>query len=352
MTRYTTQQWAVEHSAATGFTWVRARAALFSSTVMALFALGALSACGGSGGFSAAEEGLGGNAALTGQFLDAPVEGLGYSTPTQSGVTDAAGRFQYLAGETVSFALYGTTLSSSLGFSTLTPGDTGVEETDLDRIVNQLRFLQTIDTDNDTSNGIRLPVIAGPFSIDFSQRIEDFENDAAVQAFLASYAAAKPLVSLQDAVAHFGQSIDTVSTGTVLNFAGRMATSAITNTACINNIQAQQRYAFGQSSVTLSGSDGFINTGGNCVIKPDVNEVIAYAALAAGDFLSCLPDCVYKDVNFIQHGLDVDGRTVVELGWHTPGTQKVRYIKRVLVDPGAPGQPAALTTFGETITFD
>ena len=352
MTGYTTQQTAVEHSAMTGFHRVKARAARLASTMMALLALGALSACGGSGGFSAAEDGPGGNVALTGQFLDAPVEGLGYSTPTQSGLTDAAGRFQYLAGETVSFTLYGTPLSSSIGFSTLTPGDTGVEETDLDRIVNQLRFLQTVDADNDTSNGIRLPAIAGAFSVDFSQRIEDFENDPAVQAFLASHAGARPLVSVQDAVAHFSQSIDTVSTGTVLSFAGRTATSAITNTACINNIQAQQRYAFGQSSVTLSGSDGFVNTGGNCVVKPDANEVIAYTDLVAGDFLSCLPDCVYKDLNFIRHGLDVDGRTVVELSWHTPGTQNVRYIKRVLVDPGAPGQPAALTTFKETITFD
>ena len=88
------QQTAVEHSATAGFNWVRARAARLASTLMALIALGALSACGGSGGFSAVEEGPGGNAALTGQFLDAPVEGLGYSTPTQSGVTDAAGRFQ------------------------------------------------------------------------------------------------------------------------------------------------------------------------------------------------------------------------------------------------------------------
>lgn len=352
MTRHTTLQTATVPSRTTGSHRVRARAALFASTVVALLAVGALSACGGSGGFSSAEDRPGASVALTGQFLDAPVEGLGYSTPTQSGVTNAAGHFQYFAGETVNFTLYGTALSSSIGFSTLTPGDTGVEETDLDRIMNQLRFLQTVDTDNDTSNGIRLPATAGAFTIDFSQRIEDFENDAAVQAFLASYAGAKPLVSVQDAVAHFGQSIDTVSTETVVSFAGRTATSTITNTACINNIQAQQRYAFWQSSVTLSGSDGFVNTGGNCVVTPDSNEVIAYADLVAGDFLSCLPNCVYKDVNFIRYGLDVDGRTVVELSWHTPGTQKVRYIKRVLVDPGSPGQSAALTTFKETITFD
>jgi hypothetical protein len=47
-----------------------------------------------------------------------------------------------------------------------------------------------------------------------------------------------------------------------------------------------------------------------------------------------------------------DTRTLVELSWHTPGAQKVRYIKRVLIDPRAPGDSAALTTFKETITFD
>lgn len=324
--------------------WRKTRALLATAAMLTL------AACGGSGGFSG--EAPSGAAVQTGQFLDAAVEGLGYDTPTQSGTTDAAGQFKYLEGETVTFRLYGQALSSSIGFSTLTPGDTGVEETDLDSIVNQLRFLQTVDVDNSPSNGIRLPAYAGAFSIDFSQRIEDFENDLDVQAFLAAHAGARPLVGVQDAIAHFSQSINAVSASNVVSFAGRTATSTIINTACINNIQAQQRYAFGMTAVTLSGSDGFDNNGGNCTVKPDANEVIAYADIVAGDFLSCLPGCDYKDVNFIRYGLDPDNRTVVELSWHTPGTQKVRYIKRILVDPSAPGNALALTTFKESITFD
>lgn len=320
----------------------------------------ALAACGGGGGGGDSSGGSGGDTGtsstvLTGQFLDAAVEGLGYDTPTQSGTTDSTGQFKYVAGETVVFTLYGQPLSSSVGFSTLTPGDTGVEETDLDVIVNQLRFLQTIDTDNDPSNGIRLPAITGAFSIDFAQRIEDFEADTAVQAFLTAHAAGRALVGVQAAVDHFSQSLGQVAGGTVLSLAGKTATSVITNTACINTIQAHQRYAFGATSVTLSGSDGFVNTGGNCTVKPDATEVLAYSGLAAGEFLACLPDCAYKDVNFMRYGLDVDGRTVVELSWHTPGTRKVRYIKRVLHDPAwpmAPGNAAALTTFKETITVD
>lgn len=171
----------------------------------------------------------------------------------------------------------------------------------------------------------------------FAQRIEEFESDLDVQAFLSAHAGGRELVTVQDAIAHFSQSINTVS---------------VDNTACINNIRAQQRYAFSPTSVTLSGADGFDNNGGNCTVKPDAVEVIAYADISAGDFLSCLPSCDYKDVNFIRYGLDADNRTVVELSWHTPGTQKVRYIKRVLVDPAAPGNALALTTFKETITFD
>ncbi|WP_157085108.1 hypothetical protein [Hydrogenophaga palleronii] len=315
---------------------------------MVLAASIVLAACGGGGGGGG---GGSGDAVLTGQFLDAAVEGLGYSTPTQSGKTDGSGRFKYVAGETVAFTLYGQPLSSSIGFSTLTPSDTGVEDTDLDQLVNQLRFLQTIDADNDPSNGISLPIFSGVFNVDFSQRIEAFENDAAVQAFLTAHASGRPLVSVPDVIAHFSQSIGQVAGGTVASFAGKTATSVITNTACINSVQAQQRYAFGPTSVALSGSDGFVNTGGNCVVKPDANEVVAYSSLVADEFLSCLPDCAYKDVNGLRHGLDGDGRTVVELSWHTPGTNKVRNIKRILHDPLS-GHAAALSTFKETLTFD
>lgn len=288
----------------------------------------------------------------TGQFIDSAVEGLGYRTATQTGTTDASGQFKYLPGETVTFKLYGQDLSSSIGFTTLTPSDTGIEETDLDRIVNQLRFLQTLDTDNDPSNGIRLPAFGGSFNINFAQSIEDFENDAAVLNFLIANASGRPLVSIQNAVAHFGQSINSVSNSYSLNLNGRTATSTIINTACINNVQAQQRYSFGDTSVTLSGSDGFVNSNGTCTVKPDTTEVVAYTNIVPGDFLACLPNCGYKDVNFIRYGTDPDLRTVVELSWHTPGTQKIRYIKRVLVDPSAPGNAAALTTFKETITLN
>jgi hypothetical protein len=36
-----------------------------------------------------------------GHFIDSPVAGLSYSTPTQTGVTDESGKFDYFPGERV-----------------------------------------------------------------------------------------------------------------------------------------------------------------------------------------------------------------------------------------------------------
>ena len=42
---------------------------------------------------------------LSGVFTDSAVEGLTYTTNTQSGVTDASGTFQYQAGESIAFSI-------------------------------------------------------------------------------------------------------------------------------------------------------------------------------------------------------------------------------------------------------
>lgn len=51
----------------------------------------------------------------TGQFIDEPVSGGSYSTATQSGITDAEGRFKYKHGETVRFFIGATDLGEPTG---------------------------------------------------------------------------------------------------------------------------------------------------------------------------------------------------------------------------------------------
>jgi hypothetical protein len=317
---------------------------------LASFALASLlSACGGGSDDTTPVN----SDVQTGQFLDSAVEGLSYQTPSQLGTTDATGSFKYKAGETVAFNMYGSPLSSSIAHSTLTPSDTGAEETNLDTIVNQLRFLQTVDTNNNPADGIKLPSITGVFDVDFKQRIEDFERDAKVLQFLTTYASGRALVSVQAAVEHFNNSIQAVSSGTVLDLSGKTASSVIINTACTNDAQAGFTYTFGATQGTAVGSDGFQNDNGVCTVGASQTETVNWADIPAGEFLHGLPSFTYKEINYmIYRSADADGRTTVDMSWHTPGTAKIRYIKRVLVDPNAPGQAAALTTFIETITIN
>lgn len=228
-----------------------------------------------------------------------------------------------------------------------------MEDTDLDAIVNQLRFLQTIDTDNNPGNGITLPTINSVFTVNFKQRIEDFSLDPAVTVFLNTYAARRSLISIQAAVEHFNNSIQTVTSGTVLELTGKTARSVITNTNCTNNIQAGWTYSFEATRVAVEGSDGFDNNNGVCTNSPSERLEENNADIPQGEFLHGLPSLTYKEINYIIfRTADVDGRTTVEMSWHTPGTNVIRYIKRILVAPNNPGQPVALSTFKETIRID
>jgi len=74
--------------------------------------------CGGGGSNSS---GTTATATKTGVFADAPVEGLGYSTATQSGFTNAQGQFKYKAGETVTFKLGTLTLGKGKAGAFVTP---------------------------------------------------------------------------------------------------------------------------------------------------------------------------------------------------------------------------------------
>ncbi|MEE9310096.1 MAG: hypothetical protein V3U64_03680, partial [Cocleimonas sp.] len=56
-----------------------------------------------------------------GIFTDSPTEGLHYSGPSFSGLTNRDGEFKYRQGETVTFSLGGTVLGSTKGAAVITP---------------------------------------------------------------------------------------------------------------------------------------------------------------------------------------------------------------------------------------
>ncbi len=141
--------------------------------------------------------------------MDSPVAGVNYSTASQEdGTTNAAGEFQYLEGESVTFRVGGTVLPEVVAKDKVTPLDMGGEDAGLDSpvVVNILRLLQTLDADGDPENGITItPEIHQALNdVDLPYRDAAFESEAANQ---IKAKLDKDLVSEEDAVEHFSGSL-------------------------------------------------------------------------------------------------------------------------------------------------
>jgi hypothetical protein len=302
---------------------------------------------------------------LTGFFIDSAVQGLTYTTATQSGTTLEDGSFKYLPGESVTFKLYGQTISSPLGYEFLTPFDSSDTTLNPNYSINIVRFLMALDADGNPSNGISLPDYSQNININFNKSIAEFEsvdNSEVVNA-LNSIASGRQLPSVLAAVTHINQSLSSINPDYTLNLEGKTATSTLSNSFCSNNLVLGWRYAFSAQSVSLTGSDTF-NTQNNDVCTSPGEEILNIAyngfevpadfeVFTSGDFLDCAPNCSYKQLNRVTYqDPDPDGRTAVVWSWHTPNTKKIISAKTVLIDPDNPGQLAALSTSFEVVTLD
>ena len=93
----------------------------------------------------------------TGYFIDSPVAGLTYKTPSGLvGVTDSKGSFQYRQGEEVSFSIGKLNLGEAQPTTEglISPRELTDNEED---VILMLRTLQALDIDNNSSNGITIP---------------------------------------------------------------------------------------------------------------------------------------------------------------------------------------------------
>jgi hypothetical protein len=161
-----------------------------------------LAGCGGSSSTDPAS--LVTDPILTGYFTDSAVEGLNYTTITQSGVTDVNGAFSYQAGESVVFSIGDFVLGeSATAAPEMTPldlipdatlpttlnelshlldsGNSNTSESIAFRTLsNMLTFLQALDSDKDASNGITvadgMASILQSKSIDLTMDMFDFRE--------------------------------------------------------------------------------------------------------------------------------------------------------------------------------
>lgn len=130
------------------------RKCFFSILLPGLFMVAAmLTGCGSGGSDQAAVLPV-----LTGNFVDGPVSGLNYSTPSLEGITDVEGAFQYRPGETVTFYAGEIILGSAKGKELISPVDlvSNPASTANAQAINISRFLQLIDVDGEHANGIEI----------------------------------------------------------------------------------------------------------------------------------------------------------------------------------------------------
>jgi len=146
----------------------------------------------------------------TGMFLDAAVEGLNYTTTSQSGKTNADGEFVFQLDEDVTFSIGDIVLPSVKAAMYITPLDIySTENISQLEVVNLLRLLQSLDVDGDPSNNIQISdtshQLATGLTIDFAAL--DFEQQVA-DLIANSNVLNQELISADMAIDHFQQTLD------------------------------------------------------------------------------------------------------------------------------------------------
>jgi len=222
-----------------------------------------LAGCGGSNGTDTSTN-TDTTTLSSGKFIDTAVQGLTYRTETQEGKTSSTGEYKYQPGENVDFYVGDIYLGGTKAGSTATPLDfIGEDDASHQRYVNVLRFLQTIDSDGDPSNG---PIViadgagVGVTDISFDKSSQEFENDPAVTGFVALNANTN-LISDQDAADHFSNSLSSIDDPTVVvDYRGATITEEVRITNTTNSCQSdwvqQAVYSdFTDTGFTLTDSE-------------------------------------------------------------------------------------------------
>jgi para-nitrobenzyl esterase len=230
-------------------------------------------ACGGSGGSSSDET-------LTGVFIDSAVKGVRWVSGDMAGTTDIAGSFQYKSGATVQFYVGDVLLGEATGNSVLIPVDLVASAQDITNptVINIIRFLITLDNDNDPSNGIEINKASANLAmgetIDFAQSTSDFAASGIIQVLIstltsATDAGARSLTTVSVAQAHAENSIQDLLAGVYSGtysgdnsgtWVGNISTSGVFTGTAVSSIETVS-FA-GLVSTNGSGSTDFETSGG------------------------------------------------------------------------------------------
>ncbi len=157
-----------------------------------------------------------------GKFIDSPVVGLDYETDTLTGRTNIGGEFRYEEGESITFSIGDIKLGPTVARNIVTPLNiAGTNNTNDIEVVNILRLLQTLDDDNDPSNGIEITqaihLAAKNISLNFNS--DSFESDPTTQEFLKlALNNENQLISSEQAISHFQSSLSQTEESPTFDF--------------------------------------------------------------------------------------------------------------------------------------
>lgn len=146
--------------------------------------------------------------AAQGVFVDAPVAGLHYVSGSLSGTTDAAGHFNYVPGQPVTFSVGGVTIGSTTGQAVVTPLALVPNAADVtnDIVTNIGAFLQSLDSGGNPGSSIQISAASvaalANTQLNFAQTPAAFAADPAVVSAIQAASPQKTLVSPAVAQAH------------------------------------------------------------------------------------------------------------------------------------------------------
>lgn len=155
--------------------------------------------CGGGGGGSSS------STTVTGTFVDSPVEGLRYECSSGAfGITNSFGQYTCNSGDSVTFYIGDITIgTTSASTSSITPYT--LFPADSTAAINLARLLQSIDLDNDPTNGIVLNdvhIASLPNNLSFSSGTFDTDVESRLNIIM---------VNANDAMDHLDETILSLS---------------------------------------------------------------------------------------------------------------------------------------------
>jgi len=179
--------------------------------VVALAALTAIAGCGGGSGPTPVPATP--RPSLTGVLVDSPVSGVRWQTAEgESGLTNAAGEFNYTVSagsftNTITFSIGDIELGTVLGAPFITMVELTSSFSPTDRaVLNQLVFLQSLDSDENPGNGISISPATRDAAVGQTLDFDAPDFGLQLEAVVAAIAPGNEIVSESDALDHFYRS--------------------------------------------------------------------------------------------------------------------------------------------------